>query len=107
MGKKANLLPQDLKKMMEEKTVKVIDVRTPEEYEEGHIKGAQLINVYDSFFASELEELRKDQVYVLYCSTGERSGSAGNLMLDKGFEQVYNLQGGITQWDQEGYETVS
>ena len=100
------LNPGELASLLNTKTVKLIDVRTPEEYEAGHLKGAQLINVYDSYFAAELDELNKAQLYVLYCANGKRSESARKLMEHKGFDNVYNLEGGIEKWQDEGHEVV-
>ncbi|GIV39411.1 MAG: hypothetical protein KatS3mg033_1211 [Thermonema sp.] len=76
----------------------VLDVRTPEEYSEGHLPNAQLLNFYDDDFRSKLQQLDKDKTYYVYCRSGGRSSRAVALMKELGFKKVYNLKGGIMQW---------
>lgn len=75
--------------------VTVIDVRTPEEYAEGHIEGAQLIDFYSDTFAEEIAALDPDGEYLVYCRSGNRSGQAVTLMQQSGIDQVWDLQGGV------------
>lgn len=80
----------------------IIDVRTPDEFEEGYIEGAKLINVQDpSNFMSEIEQLPKDKDYYVYCRSGKRSEMACKLMNNSGIESTYNLEGGIMGWTGE------
>jgi phage shock protein E len=76
--------------ILAEDDVEVIDVRTPEEYEEGHVIGAQLIDFQSDDFQQQIDELERDQAYVLYCRTGNRSGQAAELMHELGFTDVYD-----------------
>jgi phage shock protein E len=76
--------------VLAEDDVEVIDVRTPEEYEEGHVIGAQLIDFQSDDFQQQIDELERDQAYVLYCRTGNRSGQAAELMHELGFTDVYD-----------------
>ncbi len=77
----------------------IIDVRTPEEFEEGYIESAQLINIQDSSnFMKEIEKLPKDKDYYVYCRSGRRSEMACQLMNRVGIENAYNLEGGILDW---------
>ena len=78
----------------------IIDVRTPEEFEGGKIAEAININVMDPYFAIEIASLDKQKIYFVYCRSGARSGQACALMASKGYE-VYNLAGGIMNWDGE------
>lgn len=68
----------------------VIDVRTPEEYSEGHLDGALNIDFYAPDFAAQIAELPKDGTYVLYCRSGSRSGQAKSIMDNMGFTDVTN-----------------
>ncbi|MFL9842921.1 rhodanese-like domain-containing protein [Flavobacterium rhizosphaerae] len=78
----------------------ILDVRTPEEWEEGIIPGALLINIYSGQgFVDALEDLDKEKSYYVYCRSGARSAQACNVMQQLGFNTVYNLTGGILQWD--------
>ncbi|MCC9166240.1 rhodanese-like domain-containing protein [Pontibacter harenae] len=72
------------------KTV-VLDVRTPEEYNAGHLEGAENSDYRSGQFAKELKELNKKKTYYLYCASGNRSGKAAQLMKEAGFEKVYNI----------------
>lgn len=66
----------------------VIDVRTPEEFADGHLEGAQNINLQSPSFNSEIEALPKDADYVVYCRSGNRSADATAQMKAMGFTNV-------------------
>ncbi|MDO5678417.1 MAG: rhodanese-like domain-containing protein [Propionibacteriaceae bacterium] len=68
----------------------VIDVRTPEEYTEGHLEGAKNIDFLSPDFAAQVDQLPKDAEYVLYCRSGNRSGQAKSIMENLGFTDVTN-----------------
>lgn len=88
--------------LAENDSITVIDVRTPEEYAEGHLAGATLLDFYEPTFAEQLAELERDGTYLLYCRSGNRSGQAASIMADLGFEQVYDLQGGVVAYGSAG-----
>ncbi len=73
----------------------IIDVRTPEEYSMGRIKGAVNLNFYDLSFPEVIEKLDREKPYFIYCRSGNRSGQTIGLMKDLGFNEVYNLENGI------------
>ena len=73
----------------------IIDVRTPEEFFAGRIKGSVNFNYYDSFFLSEIKKLDRDKTYFIYCRSGNRSGQTLREMDSLGFKRVYNLGRGI------------
>lgn len=85
----------------------VIDVRTPAEFAEGHLEGAELIDVNDADFEQRIAELDHDQPYVLYCRSGNRSAAARQVMSDLGFGDVADVQGGIVAWAAEGLPVVT
>lgn len=90
---------QDFKSMQAKPDVVVLDVRTPGEVSEGIINGATMFIDYNSSdFEQQLDGLDKSKTYLVYCRSGNRSGKACHTMLDKGFKQVYNLDGGISAW---------
>lgn len=97
-----NLSPSEFEKGMTAPDAVIIDVRTPMEYKEGHIKNAKLIDIYDRDFASEIEKLDRNKTYYVYCRSGNRSSSAAGFMVSKGFTKVYNLNGGIGAWLSNG-----
>ena len=81
----------------------ILDVRTPEEYNSGHIENSTLIDFRSDNFKEEINELDKNNTYLIYCRTGGRSASALNMMKELGFDNVYNMLGGITLWEKETY----
>lgn len=76
----------------------LLDVRTDNEFAQGHLRGAQQIDFYRDDFADALEKLDKDQPVFIYCRSGNRSGKAAKQMKAMGFSAVYNLEGGIGAW---------
>lgn len=80
----------------------ILDVRTEEEYNEGHIPNSILLDYYrGQDFIDDLNELDRDKNYYVYCRTGNRSGQTCAIMNQLGFENAYNLVGGIEQWEGE------
>ena len=80
----------------------IIDVRTDDEFSTGYIEGAVNIDFYmGNKFISEIGKLDKSKSYFIYCKSGARSGQTCELMKQKGFKKVYNLEGGILGWTGE------
>ncbi|GAB4172150.1 MAG: hypothetical protein Kow00108_06740 [Calditrichia bacterium] len=79
----------------------ILDVRTPQEFNEGHIPGAININYLSENFANAIKKLDKGKTYLIYCRSGRRSAKALAVFLESGFENVYNMQGGFIQWSQQ------
>lgn len=69
----------------------VLDVRTPEEYQESHLKDSVLIDVLKPDFKQRIAKLDKNKAYKLYCRSGNRSGQALQIMKAQGFKDVENL----------------
>jgi len=94
----------EFKEKFEEEQGVVIDVRTQEEYEEGHlVKTDKLLDFSNGEFQESLSELDKEKTYYLYCRTGNRSGQAARIMKSEGFENVYNV-GGFEDLANGGFE---
>jgi rhodanese-related sulfurtransferase len=85
----------------------IIDVRTPEEFALGHIEGAVLIDFYSDTFKEQLATLDKSANYSLYCRSGNRSGQTLGIMEELGFENVYDLSGGVGSWSAAGYTLIN
>jgi rhodanese-related sulfurtransferase len=92
------LSPQEFKEQIEKETVQLIDVRTPNEYQSGHIKGAENIDFYSPFFKSEFEKLNTKKPLYIYCRSGMRSRQASKQLIDLGFTEIYDLKGGYSNW---------
>jgi len=78
----------------------LLDVRTPNEHNDGHIPNSILMNIYDPAFIDDIQKLDRNKNYYLYCRSGNRSYQAGQLMIQLGFKNVYNLNSGILGWDE-------
>ncbi len=76
----------------------VIDVRTPEEFEQGHLEGAELVDYNDPGFRDAIAAYDRDGSYVIYCRSGNRSAGAREVMADLGFGDVADVDGGIQAW---------
>lgn len=79
----------------------ILDVRTPEEIANGAIENSIKIDYYSDTFLEEIDELDKENTYLVYCRSGGRSGEATKLMEELGFQKVYDMSGGFSQWEAE------
>jgi len=87
-------------------SVMILDVRTPSEFADGHLRGALLIDVKNNnFLKTALERLPKDKTIAVYCRSGRRSAHAADMLAAEGYTMV-NLDGGIQAWTRAGKETV-
>jgi rhodanese-related sulfurtransferase len=77
----------------------LVDVRTPEEFEQGYVPGATLINFYDEDFIAQISKIAKDSKVLLYCRSGKRSADASAILDSLGYKEVYNLEGGYVRWE--------
>ena len=79
----------------------VLDVRTPVEFKNGHIAGAININIFDTAFQKKVQKLDKEKNIYIYCQSGRRSTRALDFLKSVGYEQLYELNGGISEWEKE------
>jgi len=105
-----NVTPQEAFTLIQENQnnpdFAIIDVRTPEEFAEGHIENAVIIDYYSEAFREDINKLDKNKTYLIYCRSGNRGGKALNIMVGLGFQEAYNMLGGIIEWNAEGLPTV-
>lgn len=80
----------------------VLDIRTPQEYAEGHLAGSSNLDFYEPDFAASLDALDKELPYFVYCRSGNRTSQTIETMKDLGFTEVYELDGGIITWAEAG-----
>ena len=95
-----------LDSLQTERSVVLLDTRSPEEYAVSHLPGAQLIN-YDDFTLDAVEDVPKDAAVIVYCSVGYRSERVGEQMQAAGYQHVQNLYGGIFSWKNEGHTVIN
>lgn len=84
----------------------VIDVRTPAEYAAGHVDGSENIDVSAGSFEQQVEQLDKDEEYVVYCQSGNRSAQAADKMAELGFTEIVD-GGGIVDLQSAGADIVA
>ena len=84
----------------------VLDIRTPKEYAQGHIKNALLMNYYEDDFTTRLAALDREKTYVVHCRSGGRSGKAVPMMEELGFKRVIHLAGGFKDWQASNLAVV-
>jgi len=78
----------------------LIDVRTPAEFQSGHIQGAKNMPLND--FSQKLDKLPKNKPIIVVCRSGSRSGSACRMLLNAGYDNIFNLRGGTMRWRMAG-----
>ncbi|MFN4231592.1 rhodanese-like domain-containing protein [Thermus sp.] len=102
-GSYQNVGPRELYQAVDQGAV-VVDVRTPQEFAEGHVPGA--INLPVEAVAQWADTLPKDKPVYLYCRSGNRSRQAAEYLKRKGYANLYNLEGGILAIQREGFPLV-
>jgi hydroxyacylglutathione hydrolase len=79
----------------------VVDVRSLDEYNSGHIDGCK--HVYAGLVEQRADEIPRDRPVALICKSGTRSGFASSMLLRMGYRNIYNVLGGMTAWGNAGY----
>jgi rhodanese-related sulfurtransferase len=94
------------RKIFSEKYV-LVDVRTAEEFIDGHIEGALNIDYFSATFSDDISKVGFEIPVLLYCRSGNRSIKAMKIMNELGFKEVYNLEGGIKGWISENNPVIT
>ncbi|MBQ4820430.1 rhodanese-like domain-containing protein [Aquimarina sp. MMG016] len=97
---------EEMDSLLDMGKVQLIDVRTPKEYNEGHIEGATNIDFRDENFKDLIDKADKSKPVAVYCGRGGRSGKCSTYMKKAGFTKIYDLDGGITEWKFKGKKVV-
>lgn len=93
-------------KLQQSNTASLIDVRTPEEYADGHLPNAINIDWSNDMFSKQVATLDKSKPVFVYCHSGRRSSAAAKAMRKAGFIEVYELQDGIVGWEEDKLPTT-
>jgi rhodanese-related sulfurtransferase len=91
-----NVSTEDAQKLIENNEVVVLDVRTIEEFQGGHIPNATLIPLQE--LENRLNEIDKEKGYLVVCRSGNRSAQASEILSNNGFSNIYNMTGGMNNW---------
>jgi phage shock protein E len=98
-----NVTPDEAEKLIQQKKdLIVLDVRTSDEFADGHIAGAQNLDFFSSDFATKLAALDPTKSYLVHCQAGGRSSKAVELMRQHNFGEVYHLKDGFHAWAEAG-----
>lgn len=84
----------------------VIDVRTPDEFAQGHIEGAINVDVNSDTFIEDLAKLDKDTAYLVHCRSGKRSAKALEAMREASFTTIAHMNDGLNGWSEAGKPVV-
>ena len=84
----------------------LVDVRTEDEYNSGYIENSLNIDYFSNDFSVNADKLDKSTPIILYCRSGKRSSMSANKISKLGFKEIYNLEGGILEWIEEGNAVV-
>ena len=82
--------------------VVILDLRTPDEFNSGHLPNAKNIDFYKADFKTRIASLDRNATYLVYCRSGRRSGVTLDFLRDVGFGRVYHLDGGVIAWRAPG-----
>jgi rhodanese-related sulfurtransferase len=95
-------------KVANEENIKLIDVRTPEEYEIEHLENSELVPLQSlENNISNVEGLEKNDEIIVYCRSGRRSTEAYNILKALGYTNVKSMAGGINAWNSQGYKVCA
>jgi len=84
----------------------ILDIRTPGEFQSGHLPDAILVDFYSQTFADQLNRLDKKKTYLVYCRTGNRSTSSLSLFKKLKFEKIYHMSTGISGWKSQDLPVI-
>ena len=91
---------KDFKTRVNDNNIQFFDVRTPEEYNLGHIKGAVNIDFNnEEVFYKSFNNINKSKPVYLYCRSGNRSKKSADKLISLGFQKIYDLDGGFIEWN--------
>ena len=105
-GKYKDVNAKTFQRYLEKENTILIDIRSQEEFEEGHLKNAKLVNFNSDDFVEKMEQFPKSKTVCIYCRSGNRSRRAKEVLKEAGFRHVINLKKGIKGWKKKGKPVV-
>jgi rhodanese-related sulfurtransferase len=95
-----------LERFRDDPRVVLLDVRTPAEVRQGHVKGAEWLDFRAPDFREKAARLDRERAYIVFCRSGNRSGQATAYLRGLDFPAVWNVTGGVIDWKKEGLPLV-
>jgi rhodanese-related sulfurtransferase len=102
-----NVSVKQFQELISKKDGIILDVRTKNETDRGHLKDASFVDFYSPDFESKINLMQKNSPIYIYCQSGARSYKAAQIMARNGFKFIYNLSGGFRMWQNEGMEVTT
>lgn len=84
----------------------ILDIRTPGEFQSGHLPDATLVDFYSQTFPDQLNRLDKEKTYLIYCRSGNRTGRSLEVFIKLKFYRIYHMTTGINGWKSEGSPVI-
>ena len=106
-GDVRNVSAPQFKVLIEQGAGQLVDIRTPGEFQQGHIHGAVLIDFYSSSFREDLDRLDKNTPIYIYCRSGNRTSQSLRILEGLGFREIVNLQHGLIDWQRNGFSLTT
>ena len=94
----------EMKEISKIEGIQLVDVRTPNEYNEGHLPNALNIDFLDKNFEINIQQLDKTRPVIVYCQRGSRSAKCASQLIANGFVKIYDLDNGFSKWKSSGLE---
>lgn len=98
--------PEEVYEAVTNSDRQLIDVRTTEEFAEGHVANSKNICVTEDDFKEKASKLNKNEPVYVYCKSGKRSAKAAQILKEMGFTEIYDMDGGILNWEKQGLQQV-
>lgn len=98
--------PEEVYEAVTNSDRQLIDVRTTEEFAEGHVANSKNICVTEDDFKEKASKLNKNEPVYVYCKSGKRSANAAQILKEMGFTEIYDMDGGILNWEKQGLQQV-
>jgi rhodanese-related sulfurtransferase len=92
--------------LLDSDQVQLVDVRREEQYNQRQIAGAVNIDLEDESFNKILDTMDRDQPLLIYCNQGTKSERCAKILQEKGFQKIYDLDGGLTKWEASGRKVI-
>lgn len=98
--------PEEAEQIIDSKEAVIVDVRTKEAFLKGHLKDAIHISLNDENFSELIAQLDVKKPVMVYCGLGKGSARCAKILINEGFQKVYDLDGGLSKWESSGRKIV-
>lgn len=104
-GEIEQITVEQMSEALKDSSIQLVDVRTGQEFMDGHLKNSHNICVTDNDFKQKASALDREKPVYVYCKKGGRSAKAAQILKEMGFKKIYDLDGGLLHWEESGKKT--